>query len=621
MTTSAAPVLSESATLVTSGIETVSPGAASYWHAVPDGAGILWAIGPGRLVRYDLVMGTTSSWTVDDDLRFAANDITASHAGGVWLIGPHTLRRFDGSRFRAAMDVGAYIAAATEAPDGSLWVAMADGAVLHLAGSTQTRIDALRPSSEAFITAIAVSETGGVWCGWRHGGDSWGWVTLYDGLAWRVIDARAAAPLGAGVRTIAASATSVWVVTDTGLARYWNGGWADLTTTPAFHGLVPDAVALGENDALWVAVGGQLGFLYGLAGVWSSLGSVADLPSDNGGPSSIVPVRSGALDASVLVVAGGGIYRWSGSAWLRILPKKLIAGPSGGQVLAISRDEAWAADGESVWHFARGRWSGPSVPLAGGFVRDLVRTPAGTLWATMDSGGPYVLQGSRWTLVGGGFGATALAVDPQGGVWSSGTPSGSSFSWELRSFGFDGRAWRADIRSPTTDLIAWPVNLAIGPDGSAWVGSPGSWGIKPGLVHLVDGRWEAVHPRGPTIEIAITAVAIAHDGAPWVAGADVVRTGTMTGLGRSWVARFDGTRWTVLEPGISAASWLAGLAAAPNGRIWLATDEGLARFDQSTRTTLFRGASFSSVSVAPDGTVWLSGPSGVERLAASMVAH
>ena len=44
--------------------------------------------------------------------------------------------------------------------------------------------------------------------------------------------------------------------------------------------------------------------------------------------------------------------------------------------------------------------------------------------------------------------------------------------WELRSFDFDGRTWRARIRSPSTDLIAWPARLVVGADGTVWLSGP-----------------------------------------------------------------------------------------------------------------------------------------------------
>ncbi len=227
-----------------------------------------------------------------------------------------------------------------------------------------------------------------------------------------------------------------------------------------------------------------------------------------------------------------------------------------------------------------------------------------------------MLEGTErsWRRIGTGS-AESLAVDRDGVVWVAGRQSSTDPQrWAVRSFGYDGRAWKELAATRSTDLIAWPANLVIGGDGTIWVGSPGAWGIKPGLVRYVDGRWEMVRPRGGSAEIAIWDLAATANGEVLVVGQDVSPGGEAP-PGDPWLARFDGTAWTVFDEGVGPSmSYEGSIAAAPDGSIWAATDHGLARFDGTAWTVRCPGPWFSGISVAPDGTIWVSSPARIARL-------
>jgi hypothetical protein len=64
-----------------------------------------------------------------------------------------------------------------------------------------------------------------------------------------------------------------------------------------------------------------------------------------------------------------------------------------------------------------------------------------------------------------------------------------------------------------------------------------------------------------------------------------------------------------------------GLAVAPDGSPWVATDFGLAHFDGRRWRLRFEGYFFMAPSLAPDGTLWAVGPSGVQRLPAALLGE
>lgn len=162
----AATTLVEPARLVPSGVDVLSQDPGAYYRLVLDPSGALWGLGSGTLARIDPARGTGRVWTLQDDTRFVPGDLVPASAGGVWLSQGQTVRRFDGSGFYDAYEVGARVTAIATGADAGVWVATEAGVVIHLFGSRRTQIDALPPNADAWISALAVDRTGNVWCAW-----------------------------------------------------------------------------------------------------------------------------------------------------------------------------------------------------------------------------------------------------------------------------------------------------------------------------------------------------------------------------------------------------------------------------------------------------------------------
>ena len=240
-----------------------------------------------ELVRYTPATGAARTWTVADDLRFDdICSITPARAGGVWLVGQRSMRRFDGEAFRESVEIGADVAAAVEAPDRSLWVATSDGAVIHVAGASTSRISVPRVATESYLASIAVDDAGRVWFGWAIGSETAvesEWVSRYDGSAWATFGATAAAPLEGSIFSLTALPDgSVVAATSRGVARFYGSTWTDLTATAPAPAPPASAAAIAPDGSLWTAwadqTDGTVTVRHLAGGSWTQFGLEQGLP-------------------------------------------------------------------------------------------------------------------------------------------------------------------------------------------------------------------------------------------------------------------------------------------------------------------------------------------------------
>ncbi len=603
-----------------SGIRVVGAGGANDWATLVAGAdGALWAAGSGGLLRLDPATGDRRVWTIVDDAAFGAVGAVAAAAdrdGGVWIAGSAwpALRRFDGERFAEVLDAPGNVTAIAQMTDGTLWVGTTAG-LYRRVGETWNGI--AFASEQTTVSTLLPDASGALWVGWLQypTPPGSGWLTRWDGAGWARFDGADATPLGSPVQALReAPDGSIWAGTEGGLARWDGSRWA--TVKQPLRSVA--SIAWGPDGTSWIAAGdgynGAVSVAHRASGGWVTDGPAQGLPDESGWMiASVVPTADG-----IYVGTGAGIHRLAGDRWTDLDPAPALAVGSPGwasALVAVSRDEGWAANDRGIWHAVGGTWTRTADPagrsLGEDSPGDLLLDTAGRLWVAT-RGGVLMSERGAWTVIDEEP-ATALALGPDGRVWAAGEGDAMN-AVRVRSIDRVAGAWKS-VELPVTTLITWPRSLAIEADGTIWVGTPGSWGIRPGLLRYTKASgWERVVVRGVTEEEAIYDIAVAPDGALWAAGSDVGPQ--PTSADEPWVP----PPWWIVRltdgPGpaiVGEGGWgpwsievlSDGTPVVPVG------GRGLAAWDGTHWTHRHDGLSFDRVSVAPDGAAWVTANGGV----------
>jgi hypothetical protein len=376
-----------------------------------------------------------------------------------------------------------------------------------------------------------------------------------------------------------------------------------------------------HDDAMFAAFQrlGPLGSPTRDGGVWLAVERTARR-LDGDGIAEVVsaPFEIGALaqgsDGTLWATGTGdarGVYRRDGSAWTEVPGWDAAADP--GAIAADERGGAWVAalgpggTPAGLAHFDGVSWrkwgidaipAPPGVipPLAGS-LSAITPTPDGSVWLVTErwsegAGNRTLLRfdGSSWTEFGSevvGFDPSDVSIGPNGIVWAAGELPASD---GVRVARFDGELWTS--WGPGDGLPGFGVG-GNGPTVAAVKGAVYA-GTGSGLYRLGD-RWERAWPaaqEGPAE--AGTLVAISRDEA-WA--------GDWSGSG---VWHYQQGRWASASAGLPADAIVFDLARAPDGRMWAATEKGVAVLDDNRWTVVderwSRGLAF-----AADGTVWVGG--------------
>ena len=375
---------------------------------------------------------------------------------------------------------------------------------------------------------------------------------------------------------------------------------------------IADDASFGSSSQIVAARGGGVWLIESSSLRWFDGESFRDVVT---APFTIIGAAE-APDGSLWATAFDkerGVYRWDGSTWTGIPGWGPGAEPS---VIGVDRAgrpwvAGWTYPGPApagLWRLDEGTWAtidpdavpapaGVTPPLAG-VVEAIAPDPDNGVWVITNRGGGGLsvrsilrFDGSSWTEYGSevvGFEPSSVSIGPGGTVWAAGELPGSD---GVRIARFDGQRWTS--WGPDDGL---PGFQPAGNSASVAAGNAGVFvGTGSGLYRLAGSRWERVWPvtqEGPAQADAMLAVS-----------RDEAWAGDWSGSG---VWHFVGGQWINVSAGLPAGAIVFDLARAPGGRLWAATEKGVATLDDD-RWTVVDGRWSRGLAFAADGAIWVGG--------------
>jgi ligand-binding sensor domain-containing protein len=564
-----------------------------------------------------------STWTkysVDDknitiDSISAGSDGTvfaASLAGGYRFDGTSWSKIYTGSDNNRLLGIYRMIEAG---PNDSAWITDVSSNVLRFNGETQTwtrytKTDGL--VDDFNLRDIAVAPNGQVWFATPSG------VSRYDGVSWRtftVLDGL----LSNDVYSISFGGDgSVWFGTSIGVSRFDPSapGSGDVTnpaeltgyTIKNFQNSFLQKHIVSQGDYIWYGTADGLVQRNVITGTEQQFFSGDGLSLN--GVSHLISAPNG----DIWVTSGNGAACYNGSVWKKFTSVNGLTGSS---------------------------------------ITDIAAAPNGNIWIGFP-GGMSVFNGSTWRTFYGGDGlipaegtyyssgslCNALAVGPDGTVWSTSSAESGSIKYGLYTnsvvSSFNGTLWTKQGDFPTRYINV----LTVGGDGKVWAGS-GQWMGSGGYVTVFDGiSWN--RPEITSFGETVSSIRISPEGIPWVCipssglfrntGAVWEKFTTADGLpgavydiafqpdGTPWavspngLSRLEGNRWeTVVGVDSPQTNTFKCAAVDSRGVLWAGSGEGILSFDGSrwAEASIENGGYLVSLIADKTGTVWAGFQNGI----------
>jgi ligand-binding sensor domain-containing protein len=592
------------------------PSSAAQWTDFTDGnylsamlvdqSGRLWSAGEGGVIQWDIRQGSYQKYTAAEGLP--ANGITALARGAdgkLWAGASNGYAAsFDGTGWQVHSElVGETITAIAATPDGSLWFGTNRG-VVRYDGHNWSAFTAQKGLNGGEVKALLVDREGRVWAAMTGG------LANFEKGSWRPYSF----PPGTDFTSLAQTTDgSIWAGSDGRIFRQVDGNWQEIDfQQDSDHARVGriTAMAAAPDGALWLSTPGYLVEHNGQN--WRAFRSGQDQP-----------LASLAIDPNGGMWAGGadsGLLHFSGKDWQRY---RSADGLESNFILSLAvgqKGDVWAGTNQGAFHHTGQAWQWFSS--ANGLLDDQVlavaAAPDGSTWFGTQSGAAR--------FFGGGWISYTVQTGYDMGQVDQIALAGNGSLWFAAQQG----AWLYDVQSDTLypvqgGLPAGPVQaVAPGQNGSAWYLTPKD------IMRFGENHWLPVN--FPDQEF-ITCMSMSASGDLWL------------GTRGHGVYRLSGDIWSQfsinqadqlnLNPDGSAYyqegtdlyplngkfllhyrqvdglpdDTVNALAIAPNGAVWIGTDQGAGRFMDGSWQRFGLGSGLGlqkvqAVAIAPDGSAW-----------------
>ena len=525
-----------------------------------------------------------STWTEKDGLPSSQiRSIVQTGDGFLWLATSAGVVRFDGVTFTSniAGVPNGEAAVICAARDGGLWIGLNDGRLTHL---SKGHVETFRPDPilTGNVTQMVEDTSGHVWVGGRSGlfrfsHGHWRRMTLEDGFTGSTVASLYVDR--AGELLVGVIAPGVLIL------RPGADHFDSIPSSPRVHGIGEDA-----RGAIWVA-----DHLHGFRLL-------------RGTPATSLPTVGSERTYGFRVV-----HDHKGALWVAT---------QGDGLMRIAADRA----SDDVTRFTT------RDGLAHNVIGSLIEDSDGNIWVGTSGGLSRISEGSFAAVRTSGGQNTWLTAASDGSVWVA-TAEG------LIRF-HNGR------RTQYSETDGLPSNYTAtvfeDPRGGIWLGT------DHGIAHLTDGHFVPVpfpdhFPLG-----LIHAITMTRDGTLVFCDLDrglfqlrdghvrpfnsalthklghlaiVDSQGTMWfGFQDGGVARVDGDVARLFGPQEGLAPGHVNALFEHHGDVWVATIDGLSRFDRSARRfvtlplTRLHAASLTTATADDQGFLWIAVNSGILRV-------
>ncbi len=301
-----------------------------------------------------------------------------------------------------------------------------------------------------------------------------------------------------------------------------------------------------------------------------------------------------------------GVFRWDGASWVR---EPSDEGLGGGPIVVDAGGQVWVAGDRVVSSFNGRAWTtwteGDGAPPDLG--EPIVAGPTGEVWVGTDDGVARFLDGSWSEYTGSETGIPD--------VWSVAATNElvliTGYHNNQGRFAlFDGSVWTSVTTPDGLGATSAHPSVAADPRGVLWAATGDA-----GLFRSDGSTWMQAVPSGGPSGLALASTGLDE---LWVTGGPLQDHGSYLGYRSDiWRIREGATTRYGREDGLPGGL-VGAIAVAPDGVPWVATEEGLARFDGSRWEEIASGP-HDAIAFGPDGSVWTASGSTIREVGGTAV--